>query len=207
MRHRLRKQAKPRLWRSFQACGVDAKSVFSDYSAWRVRVTVGKPVPPPPRPPSPLPLPWQLKGGEYNSRRYRRCKSQSGRRSPDVSLLCSGSVGVRSFPSMTVACVIVRTPPSAPPRFPTPPDINRYPLDPKKVRHKLDDVFAQPKALCFFELVSPVAYESPRTVAALKLFEMSLDERLNEYTYDAQVRKQNQQTVYVIPGQSQDRTG
>lgn len=57
------------------------------------------------------------------------------------------------------------------------------------MRHKLDDVFAQPKALCFFELVSPVVYESPRTVAALKLFELSLDERLSEYAYDAQVRE------------------
>lgn len=56
-----------------------------------------------------------------------------------------------------------------------------------QIRHKLDDVFAQPKAVCYFELVSPVAYESPRTVAALKLFEMSLDERLNEYTYNAKV--------------------
>lgn len=56
-----------------------------------------------------------------------------------------------------------------------------------KVRHKLDNVFAQPKAVCYFELVSPIAYESPRTVAALKLFELSLDERLNEYTYDAEV--------------------
>lgn len=56
-----------------------------------------------------------------------------------------------------------------------------------QVRHKLDNVFAQPKAVCYFELVSPVAYESPRTVAALKLFEFSLDERLNEYTYDAEV--------------------
>eukprot|EP00904_Undaria_pinnatifida_P012432 jgi/Undpi1/8319/HiC_scaffold_25.g10788.m1 len=56
-----------------------------------------------------------------------------------------------------------------------------------KVRHKLDDIFAQPKAVCDFELVSPVAYENPRTVAALKLFELSLDERLNEYTYDAEM--------------------
>ncbi|CAM9761157.1 unnamed protein product [Pylaiella littoralis] len=56
-----------------------------------------------------------------------------------------------------------------------------------KVRHKLDDIFAQPKAVCNFELVSPVAYESPRTVAALKLFEYSLDEKLNEYAYDAKV--------------------
>ncbi|CAM9359649.1 unnamed protein product, partial [Laminaria digitata] len=56
-----------------------------------------------------------------------------------------------------------------------------------QVRHKLDDIFAQPKAVCDFELVSPVAYENPRTVAALKLFELSLDERLNEYTYDAQM--------------------
>lgn len=56
-----------------------------------------------------------------------------------------------------------------------------------QVRHKLDDIFAQPKAVCDFELVSPVAYENPRTVAALKLFELSLDERLNEYTYDAEV--------------------
>lgn len=57
-----------------------------------------------------------------------------------------------------------------------------------QVRHKLDDVFGQPKCVCFFELVSPVTYESPRTVAALKMFELSLDERLNEYSYDAQVR-------------------
>lgn len=57
----------------------------------------------------------------------------------------------------------------------------------QKVYHKLDDVFAQPKAVCYFELVSPVAYESPKSVAALKLFQLSLDERLNEYTYDAQV--------------------
>lgn len=56
------------------------------------------------------------------------------------------------------------------------------------MRHKLDDIFAQPKAVCNFELVSPVAYESPRTVAALKLFEYSLDEKLNEYAYDAKVR-------------------
>lgn len=55
------------------------------------------------------------------------------------------------------------------------------------MRHKLDDVFAQPKALFYVELISPVAYESPRTVAALKLFEFSLDEMLNEYTYDAHV--------------------
>lgn len=69
----------------------------------------------------------------------------------------------------------------------------------QQVRHKLDDVFAQPKALCFFELVTPVAYESPRTVAALKLFEMSLDERLNEYTYDAQV-------WWRMPYNAQDNT-
>ncbi|CAM9610251.1 unnamed protein product [Scytosiphon promiscuus] len=56
-----------------------------------------------------------------------------------------------------------------------------------KVRHKLDNLFAQPKALCMFQLVSPVAYESPRTLAALYLFESCLDEYLNEYTYDAQV--------------------
>lgn len=41
--------------------------------------------------------------------------------------------------------------------------------------------------VAYFELVSPVAYESPRTVAALKLFELSLNEKLNEYAYDAQV--------------------
>eukprot|EP00752_Nemacystus_decipiens_P006180 g5577.t1 len=56
-----------------------------------------------------------------------------------------------------------------------------------KVRHKLDDIFAQPKVVAYFELVSPVAYESPRTVAALKLFELSLNEKLNEYAYDAQM--------------------
>ncbi|CAM9523358.1 unnamed protein product, partial [Ectocarpus sp. 12 AP-2014] len=56
-----------------------------------------------------------------------------------------------------------------------------------KVRHKLDDIFAQPKVVCNLEVVSPVAYESPRAVAALKLFELSLDERLNEYAYDAQM--------------------
>ena len=55
------------------------------------------------------------------------------------------------------------------------------------MRHKLDDIFAQPKVVAYFELVSPVAYESPRTVAALKLFELSLNEKLNEYAYDAQV--------------------
>lgn len=57
------------------------------------------------------------------------------------------------------------------------------------MRHKLDDIFAQPKVVCYFEIVSPVAYESPRTVAALKLFELSLDEKLNEYTYDAKVSR------------------
>ncbi|CAM9553710.1 unnamed protein product [Scytosiphon promiscuus] len=56
-----------------------------------------------------------------------------------------------------------------------------------KARHKLDDIYAQPKVVCYFEIVSPVAYESPRTVAALKLFELSLDEKLNEYTYDARM--------------------
>ncbi|CAM9471198.1 unnamed protein product [Ectocarpus sp. 8 AP-2014] len=56
-----------------------------------------------------------------------------------------------------------------------------------RVRHKLDDTFAQPKVVCNLEVVSPVAYESPRAVAALKLFELSLDERLNEYAYDAQM--------------------
>ncbi|CAM9421852.1 unnamed protein product, partial [Hapterophycus canaliculatus] len=55
------------------------------------------------------------------------------------------------------------------------------------VRHKLDNLFAQPKAVCMFQLVSPVASESPRTWAALHLFESCLDEYLNEYTYDAQV--------------------
>lgn len=55
------------------------------------------------------------------------------------------------------------------------------------MRHKLDDIFARPKVVAYFELVSPVAYESPRTVAALKLFELSLNEKLNEYAYDAQV--------------------
>ena len=58
-----------------------------------------------------------------------------------------------------------------------------------QVWHKLDDIFAQPKVVCDFELVSPVVYENPRTVAALKLFELSLDERLNEYTYDAKVNR------------------
>ncbi|CAM9610322.1 unnamed protein product [Scytosiphon promiscuus] len=56
-----------------------------------------------------------------------------------------------------------------------------------KVRHKLDDIFAQPTAVCIFQLVSPVAYESPRTCAALSLFESCLDEHLNEDTYDARV--------------------
>lgn len=54
--------------------------------------------------------------------------------------------------------------------------------------HKLDDIFAQPKAVCYFQLVSPVPVESPRTWAALTLFELCLDEHLNEYTYDARVR-------------------
>ncbi|CAM9815128.1 unnamed protein product, partial [Hapterophycus canaliculatus] len=58
---------------------------------------------------------------------------------------------------------------------------------PTLVRHKLDNLFAQPKAVCMFQLVSPVAYESPRTWAALHLFKSCLDEYLNEYTYDAQV--------------------
>ena len=58
-----------------------------------------------------------------------------------------------------------------------------------QVWHKLDDIFAQPKVVCDFELVSPVVYENPRTVAALKLFELSLDERLNKYTYDAKVNR------------------
>ncbi|CAN0276459.1 unnamed protein product, partial [Scytosiphon promiscuus] len=56
-----------------------------------------------------------------------------------------------------------------------------------KVRHKLDDIFAQPTAVCIFQLVSPVAYESPRTRAALSLFKSCLDEHLNEDTYDARV--------------------
>ncbi|CAM9877673.1 unnamed protein product [Pylaiella littoralis] len=56
-----------------------------------------------------------------------------------------------------------------------------------KVMHKLDDIFAQPKAVCYFQLVSPVPVESPRTWAALTLFELCLDEHLNEYTYDARM--------------------
>ncbi|CAN0120298.1 unnamed protein product [Ectocarpus sp. 6 AP-2014] len=54
-----------------------------------------------------------------------------------------------------------------------------------KVRHKLDDIFAQPKACCKFQLVSPAAFESPRTWAALDLFDSCLNEHLTEYTYDA----------------------
>ncbi|CAN0093260.1 unnamed protein product, partial [Hapterophycus canaliculatus] len=59
-----------------------------------------------------------------------------------------------------------------------------------QVRHKLDNLFAQPKVVCMFQLVSPVAYESPRTSAALRLFESCLNEHLNEYTYDARVRNE-----------------
>ncbi|CAM9240500.1 unnamed protein product, partial [Discosporangium mesarthrocarpum] len=56
-----------------------------------------------------------------------------------------------------------------------------------QINHRLDDVFLQPKAYCYFELVTPKVYESPKGVALLRLFQLSLDERLNEYTYDAQV--------------------
>ncbi|CAB1100827.1 unnamed protein product [Ectocarpus sp. CCAP 1310/34] len=58
-----------------------------------------------------------------------------------------------------------------------------------KVRHKLDDIFAQPKARCKFQLVSPAAFESPRTWAALDLFGSCLNEHLTEYTYDALVSR------------------
>jgi secreted Zn-dependent insulinase-like peptidase len=39
----------------------------------------------------------------------------------------------------------------------------------------------QPKAYAYFELITPEVYSSPRAVAALKLFQMSVDDALSEY--------------------------
>eukprot|EP00953_Heterococcus_sp_UTEX-ZZ885_P036349 18727-Heterococcus_DN1.PRE.2 len=39
----------------------------------------------------------------------------------------------------------------------------------------------QPKAYAYFELITPEVYSSPRAIAALKLFQMSVDDALSEY--------------------------
>jgi len=56
-----------------------------------------------------------------------------------------------------------------------------------RVHFKQDTTFRRPKTNLYFELLSPMAYYSPRNAALTNLFTQLLVDDLNEFSYDAEI--------------------
>jgi len=69
----------------------------------------------------------------------------------------------------------------------TPPEIIRDDGDEGRwtVYYKQDDRFGQPKAVAIFQLLTKEVYDSPISACLSKLYQVAANDRLVEYTYDA----------------------